>query len=174
MGLCEIRYSESYPSTEDDYEYRHVHLPKHLMKNLPQARTLERKELYGISGIRLGLGWEHYEVWSRESHILLLRRPRLRKRLAAPSGTQMPPEAASGGQPPAIAAAQQGEPGCEQGGRPPTPKRFRLRKKTQNSRKPKERWLRYKDIIVCKCGKRVRRDNFARHQNRCHPARKRQ
>jgi len=64
-----IHYSDRY--TDDEYEYRHVILPKPLFKMIPKSyfnpddpgvlRLLSEAEWRGI-GITQSLGWEHYEV----------------------------------------------------------------------------------------------------------------
>ena len=64
-----IHYSERY--SDDEYEYRHVILPKPLFKMIPKnffnddnsgtLRLLSEEEWRGI-GITQSLGWEHYEV----------------------------------------------------------------------------------------------------------------
>lgn len=64
-----IHYSDRY--SDDHYEYRHVILPKQLLKMIPKQyfspddagtlRLLEEHEWRGI-GITQSLGWEHYEV----------------------------------------------------------------------------------------------------------------
>jgi cyclin-dependent kinase regulatory subunit CKS1 len=96
--VCRIHYSERY--SDDDYEYRHVILPKPLLKLIPKQyfnpddsgvlRLLSEAEWRGI-GITQSLGWEHYEVhgecswvstWivsnafvsAPEPHVLLFRR----------------------------------------------------------------------------------------------------
>jgi cyclin-dependent kinase regulatory subunit CKS1 len=66
---CRIHYSERY--SDDEYEYRHVILPKGMLKYLPETlfspedpnvlRLLSESEWRGI-GITQSLGWEHYEV----------------------------------------------------------------------------------------------------------------
>ncbi|KXN92196.1 Cyclin-dependent kinases regulatory subunit [Leucoagaricus sp. SymC.cos] len=78
-----IHYSDRY--SDDHYEYRHVILPKQLLKMIPKhyfspddsgvLRLLEEQEWRGI-GITQSLGWEHYEVHAPEPHVLLFRRPR--------------------------------------------------------------------------------------------------
>jgi cyclin-dependent kinase regulatory subunit CKS1 len=96
-----IHYSDRY--TDDAYEYRHVILPKQLLRLVPKhffneesgtLRLLSEPEWRGI-GITQSLGWEHYEVhgvWHRalcrvyeslksdgiapEPHVLLFRRPK--------------------------------------------------------------------------------------------------
>lgn len=64
-----IHYSDRY--SDDEYEYRHVILPKPLFKMIPKhffnpdksgtLRLLSEQEWRGI-GITQSLGWEHYEV----------------------------------------------------------------------------------------------------------------
>ncbi|ELU45412.1 CKS domain-containing protein [Rhizoctonia solani AG-1 IA] len=64
-----IHYSDRY--SDDSYEYRHVILPKPLLKLIPKSyfepddsgvlRILSETEWRGI-GITQSLGWEHYEV----------------------------------------------------------------------------------------------------------------
>ncbi|KAI0780631.1 CKS-domain-containing protein [Trametes elegans] len=78
-----IHYSERY--SDDEYEYRHVILPKPLFKMIPKQffnpdntgtlRLLTEEEWRGI-GITQSLGWEHYEVHAPEPHVLLFRRPK--------------------------------------------------------------------------------------------------
>ncbi|KAI4658403.1 uncharacterized protein J4E88_004062 [Alternaria novae-zelandiae] len=73
----EHRYSD------DAYEYRHVQLPKQMLKAIPKdyfdgARgTLKLlwEEEWRALGITQSLGWEHYEVHEPEPHILLFKRP---------------------------------------------------------------------------------------------------
>jgi cyclin-dependent kinase regulatory subunit CKS1 len=67
-----IHYSDKY--SDDEYEYRHVILPKPLLKLIPKAffspddsgtlRILSETEWRGI-GITQSLGWQHYEVHGR-------------------------------------------------------------------------------------------------------------
>ncbi|KAI6109633.1 cyclin-dependent kinase regulatory subunit [Pisolithus sp. B1] len=75
-----IHYSDRY--SDDHYEYRHVILPKPLLKFIPKEffdekegtlRLLTEAEWRGI-GITQSLGWEHYEVHAPEPHVLLFRR----------------------------------------------------------------------------------------------------
>ncbi|KAJ7827540.1 regulatory subunit of cyclin-dependent kinase [Mycena olivaceomarginata] len=73
-GLIEkIHYSDRY--TDDAYEYRHVILPKPLLRLVPKQffneelgvlRLLSEPEWRGI-GITQSLGWEHYEVHAPET-----------------------------------------------------------------------------------------------------------
>ncbi|KAJ8124849.1 hypothetical protein O1611_g8791 [Lasiodiplodia mahajangana] len=83
-----IHYSARY--SDDHYEYRHVQLPKAMLKAIPKEyhdttkgtlkllwedewRSMGITQVRGI--IRLSLGWEHYEVHEPEPHILLFKRP---------------------------------------------------------------------------------------------------
>ncbi|WVQ81203.1 hypothetical protein IAT38_003325 [Cryptococcus sp. DSM 104549] len=82
-----IIYSDRY--SDDNFEYRHVILPKAMLKLIPKRyfsaedpnllRILEEDEWRGI-GITQSLGWEHFEVHAPEPHILLFRRPLPAKR----------------------------------------------------------------------------------------------
>ncbi|KAI0171588.1 cyclin-dependent kinase regulatory subunit [Pestalotiopsis sp. NC0098] len=76
-----IHYSARYSDSE--YEYRHVQLPKAMLKAIPKdyhdashgtLKLLWEDEWRGI-GITQSLGWEHYEVHEPEPHILLFKRP---------------------------------------------------------------------------------------------------
>ena len=96
--ILRIHYSDRY--SDDEYEYRHVILPKQLLKMIPKdyfspdesgvLRLLTEHEWRGI-GITQSLGWEHYEVHGEipyflsatgkhlhliapEPHVLLFRR----------------------------------------------------------------------------------------------------
>jgi len=81
--IANIHYSDRY--SDDEYEYRHVILPKPLFKMIPKTyfnsddpgvlRLLSEAEWRGI-GITQSLGWEHYEVHAPEPHVLLFRRPK--------------------------------------------------------------------------------------------------
>ncbi|EPQ57930.1 regulatory subunit of cyclin-dependent kinase, partial [Gloeophyllum trabeum ATCC 11539] len=71
--------------SDDEYEYRHVILPKPFLRYLPKEyfnkddsgtlRLLTEEEWRGM-GIQQSLGWEHYEVHAPEPHVLLFRRPK--------------------------------------------------------------------------------------------------
>lgn len=80
--VARIHYSDKY--SDDVWEYRHVILPKQLLKILPQAffdpnepsvlRILSDEQWRSI-GIQQSPGWEHYEVhgtWSFFSLSLFL------------------------------------------------------------------------------------------------------
>lgn len=77
-----IHYSQRYH--DDLYEYRHVILPKNMLKVIPkdyfnpstgELRILHEEEWRGL-GITQSLGWVHYETHKPEPHILLFKRPR--------------------------------------------------------------------------------------------------
>ncbi|KAJ9654508.1 Cyclin-dependent kinases regulatory subunit (Cell division control protein cks1) [Neophaeococcomyces mojaviensis] len=76
-----IGYSARY--SDNEYEYRHVQLPKAMLKAIPRdyfdpskgtLKLLWEEEWRGL-GITQSLGWEHYEVHEPEPHILLFKRP---------------------------------------------------------------------------------------------------
>ncbi|GAB7365513.1 hypothetical protein MBLNU230_g6586t1 [Neophaeotheca triangularis] len=83
--LDEFVDSIHYSSRYDDgtFEYRHVQLPKAMLKAIPKdyfdgsrgtLKLLWEDEWRGL-GITQSLGWEHYEVHEPEPHILLFKRP---------------------------------------------------------------------------------------------------
>lgn len=74
-----IHYSPRY--SDDSNEYRHVMLPKDMLKVIPQdyfnpetgtLRILLEEEWRGL-GITQSLGWMHYETHAPEPHILLFK-----------------------------------------------------------------------------------------------------
>ncbi|KAL8292508.1 hypothetical protein RQP46_001120 [Phenoliferia psychrophenolica] len=67
----QIFYSARY--SDDTFEYRHVILPKALVKYLPTDRLAEEDEWRGL-GIRQSPGWEHFLRHAPEPHILLFKR----------------------------------------------------------------------------------------------------
>jgi cyclin-dependent kinase regulatory subunit CKS1 len=70
--ILRIHYSDRY--SDDEYEYRHVILPKPFLKYLPKQffmpdksgtlRLLQEPEWRAI-GVAQSFGWEHYEVHSK-------------------------------------------------------------------------------------------------------------
>ena len=68
----EIEYSEKY--FDDHYEYRHVILPKDIMKKIPHKGKLLSEQEWRALGVQQSRGWTHYEVHKPEPHILLFRR----------------------------------------------------------------------------------------------------
>ncbi|CAH8291818.1 unnamed protein product [Heterobilharzia americana] len=78
-----IYYSEKY--FDDTYEYRHVHLPKELAKQVPKNHLMSEAEWRKL-GIQQSAGWIHYMVHEPEPHIILFRRPRTDIQTTASSG----------------------------------------------------------------------------------------
>ncbi|KAI8078497.1 regulatory subunit of cyclin-dependent kinase [Thamnidium elegans] len=66
-----IHYSSYY--FDDKHEYRHVVLPKKLIRWLPHRGILTEEEWTSL-GITQSTGWEHFMVYAPEPHILLFRR----------------------------------------------------------------------------------------------------
>ncbi|GAA5990806.1 hypothetical protein JCM10908_000025 [Rhodotorula pacifica] len=66
-----IYYSARY--ADDEFEYRHVSLPKALAKYLPPKGVVSEDEWRGL-GIRQSPGWWNYERHGPEPHILLFKR----------------------------------------------------------------------------------------------------
>ncbi|GAA5980394.1 hypothetical protein JCM11641_001789 [Rhodosporidiobolus odoratus] len=67
----DIFYSERY--SDDGFEYRHVIVPKQLVKYLPKERLATEDEWRGL-GIRQSPGWFHYMRHAPEPHIMLFKR----------------------------------------------------------------------------------------------------
>jgi cyclin-dependent kinase regulatory subunit CKS1 len=67
-----IYYSDKY--YDDEYEYRHVVLPKEMVKLVPKTHLMSEEEWRGI-GVQQSKGWVHYMTHSPEPHILLFKRP---------------------------------------------------------------------------------------------------
>ncbi|RMD39908.1 hypothetical protein DV735_g5230, partial [Chaetothyriales sp. CBS 134920] len=79
--LEEFLDSIGYSPSDSEYEYRHVQLPKSMLKAIPRdyfdsskgtLKLLWEDEWRGL-GITQSLGWEHYEVHEPEPHILLFK-----------------------------------------------------------------------------------------------------
>ncbi|KAL7753785.1 hypothetical protein RI367_000717 [Sorochytrium milnesiophthora] len=66
-----INYSARY--SDDLWEYRHVTMPKELVKYIPEDRLMPEDEWRGL-GVKQSLGWEHYMIHKPEPHVLLFRR----------------------------------------------------------------------------------------------------
>ncbi|XP_031346041.1 cyclin-dependent kinases regulatory subunit-like [Photinus pyralis] len=67
-----IYYSDKY--YDDTYEYRHVVLPKELLKLIPRTHLMSENEWRSI-GVQQSKGWVHYMTHSPEPQILLFKRP---------------------------------------------------------------------------------------------------
>jgi len=68
-----IYYSDKY--CDEEFEYRHVILPKEVAKQVPKGKLMSEDEWRRI-GIEQSRGWIHYMVHNPERHIILFRRPR--------------------------------------------------------------------------------------------------
>ncbi|KAH8918624.1 CKS-domain-containing protein [Atractiella rhizophila] len=66
-----IFYSARY--SDDQYEYRHVIIPKQLLQYLPKTGLLEEEQWRGI-GIKQSPGWHHYLRHDPEPWVLLFKR----------------------------------------------------------------------------------------------------
>jgi cyclin-dependent kinase regulatory subunit CKS1 len=75
-------YSAKYE--DDEYEYRHVHVPKEVSRLVPKNRLMSESEWRNL-GVQQSVGWVHYMIHSPERHILLFRRP---KESAAPTSAK--------------------------------------------------------------------------------------
>ncbi|GAN01921.1 cyclin-dependent kinase regulatory subunit CKS1 [Mucor ambiguus] len=85
----QIMYSPYYQ--DDEFEYRHVVLPKNLSRWLPQNRLLKQKEWVEV-GVHQSSGWEHYMIYKPEPHILLFKREKNYLMKYGDHDPQYPPE----------------------------------------------------------------------------------
>ncbi|KAL7740499.1 hypothetical protein ACLKA6_007027 [Drosophila palustris] len=69
----DIYYSDKY--YDEKFEYRHVVLPKELIKLVPKTHLMTENEWRSI-GVQQSRGWIHYMIHKPEPHILLFRRPK--------------------------------------------------------------------------------------------------
>ncbi|CAG5133286.1 unnamed protein product [Candidula unifasciata] len=67
----QIYYSDKY--TDDEYEYRHVVLPKEIAKLVPKTHLMSETEWRSI-GVQQSQGWVHYMRHAPEPHVLLFKR----------------------------------------------------------------------------------------------------
>ncbi|XP_050306483.1 cyclin-dependent kinases regulatory subunit [Anthonomus grandis grandis] len=67
-----IFYSDKY--YDDKFEYRHVVIPKEMVKYVPKTHLMSEDEWRGI-GIQQSKGWIHYMNHKPEPHVLLFKRP---------------------------------------------------------------------------------------------------
>ncbi|XP_061230633.1 cyclin-dependent kinases regulatory subunit 2 [Neopsephotus bourkii] len=72
MDSNQIYYSDKY--SDEQYEYRHVVLPRELSKQVPKSHLMSEEEWRRL-GVQQSLGWVHYMIHEPEPHILLFRRP---------------------------------------------------------------------------------------------------
>uniref|UniRef100_A0A3Q1GH85 Cyclin-dependent kinases regulatory subunit n=1 Tax=Acanthochromis polyacanthus TaxID=80966 RepID=A0A3Q1GH85_9TELE len=75
MSGCKIYYSDRY--NDDQYEYRHVVLPREMARHVPKSRLMSEDEWRQL-GVQQSQGWIHYMIHEPEPHILLFRRPLLK------------------------------------------------------------------------------------------------
>ena len=59
---------------DEQYEYRHVTLPKAMKHLVPLHRLMEEAEWRQL-GVQQSVGWKHYMIHRPEPHVLLFRRP---------------------------------------------------------------------------------------------------
>merc|ERR1712039_284380 len=68
----DIEYSNKYK--DEDFEYRHVTLPRQFAGQLPTNRCMTEKEWRAL-GVQQSRGWKQYAIHKPEPHVLLFRRP---------------------------------------------------------------------------------------------------
>ena len=69
--ISRIEYSEKY--NDENYESRHVIMPKELAKTLPRSTLMSEQE-WRNAGIQMSRGWQHFMIHRPERHIFLFRR----------------------------------------------------------------------------------------------------
>lgn len=57
--ISRIEYSEKY--NDENYEYRHVIMPKELAKTLPRSALMSEQE-WRAAGIQMSRGWQHFMI----------------------------------------------------------------------------------------------------------------
>ncbi|KAM7246719.1 cyclin-dependent kinases regulatory subunit 1 isoform X1 [Ovis aries] len=77
MSHKQIYYSDKYD--DEEFEYRHVMLPKDIAKLVPKTHLMSESEWRNL-GVQQSQGWVHYMIHEpaltlSEPHILLFRRP---------------------------------------------------------------------------------------------------
>ena len=78
----QISYSPHY--TDDDFEYRHVKLPKELARYVPRQRLMDETEWRQL-GVQQSEGWRHFLIHRPEPHVLLFKRPLNKGAAAVPA-----------------------------------------------------------------------------------------
>uniref|UniRef100_A0A8D2NYH1 Cyclin-dependent kinases regulatory subunit n=1 Tax=Zosterops lateralis melanops TaxID=1220523 RepID=A0A8D2NYH1_ZOSLA len=68
MAHKQIYYSDKYD--DEEFEYRHVMLPKDIAKLVPKTHLLSESEWRNL-GVQQSQGWVHYMIHEPEPHILL-------------------------------------------------------------------------------------------------------
>lgn len=66
-----IRYSTRY--CDEKYQYRHVIIPKQLVRYLPKDRLMTETEWRSL-GLQQSPGWDHFMIHQPEPHVLIFRR----------------------------------------------------------------------------------------------------
>ncbi|XKL67532.1 hypothetical protein PGB90_003023 [Kerria lacca] len=72
MSVKPIYYSDKY--YDDEFEYRHVVLPKEIAARVPKTHLMSEAEWRAI-GIQMSPGWIHYMIHRPEQHVILFKRP---------------------------------------------------------------------------------------------------
>ncbi|OAF67859.1 Cyclin-dependent kinases regulatory subunit [Intoshia linei] len=67
----ELYYSDKY--FDQEYEYRHIVLPKNLVEYIPTNRLMTEVEWRAL-GVKQSRGWEHYMKWSPGMKYLMVRK----------------------------------------------------------------------------------------------------
>ncbi|XP_064232425.1 cyclin-dependent kinases regulatory subunit 1-like [Aotus nancymaae] len=67
----QIYYSDN---ENEEFEYRHVMLPKDIAKLVPKTHLMSESEWRNL-GVQQSQGWVHYMIREPEPHILLFRLP---------------------------------------------------------------------------------------------------
>eukprot|EP00825_Cyclidium_porcatum_P041033 TRINITY_DN5305_c0_g1_i1.p1 TRINITY_DN5305_c0_g1~~TRINITY_DN5305_c0_g1_i1.p1 ORF type:complete len:114 (-),score=22.34 TRINITY_DN5305_c0_g1_i1:204-545(-) len=67
----QIRYGRQY--CDGKYYYKNIILPEEIHKKLPKNKFLAESEIKAL-GIKISSGWQHFEMYKYESHILMLRK----------------------------------------------------------------------------------------------------
>ena len=75
-----VRFSEIYRDAV--FDYVNIRLPRPVV-----TRLLSPEEVYSF-GVCMPPGWSHYELWSREPHVLLMRRLRYAKTIEVACQTE--------------------------------------------------------------------------------------
>ncbi|EGW00322.1 cyclin-dependent kinases regulatory subunit 1 [Cricetulus griseus] len=73
MSHKQIYYLDKYD--DEEFEYRHVMLPKDIAKLVPKTHLMSESEWRNL-GVQQSQGWVHYMmIHEPELHILLFRQP---------------------------------------------------------------------------------------------------
>ncbi|ELV09966.1 Cyclin-dependent kinases regulatory subunit 1 [Tupaia chinensis] len=72
MSHKQIYCSDKYD--DEEFEYRHVMLPKAIAKLVPKTHLMSESEWRNL-GVQQSQGWVHYMTHEPEPHLWLFRRP---------------------------------------------------------------------------------------------------